>query len=121
MEQWKNKTIQDDGSAVSEEFIEFIGDLRQYLEKELNRVGLELHTYSPNHYDISGFVFNREHKKYGYFSLSDVRYTTDWARVILVRSAKHEKDYTGGRNRYTGFDDLIEILVRITNGENENE
>lgn len=49
----------------------------------------------PNHFDMSGF-FTLGNTIW-YFSISDLRGFKD---TMLLRTAKHYKDYSGGRNQY---------------------
>ena len=49
-----------------------------------------------------------------YFATSDVRWNDDWFKSVLVRTAEHDKDYTGGRNNFTPlmeFGQMFEELV----------
>ncbi len=50
---------------------------------------------NPNHFDINGFF--RKSKQLYYFSISDLRWSKE---TMLIRTAKHKKDYTGGSNCY---------------------
>jgi hypothetical protein len=49
----------------------------------------------PNHFDMSGFFTLGT--QIWYFSISDLRWSKD---QMLLRTAKHYKDYTGGNNQY---------------------
>ena len=49
----------------------------------------------PNHFDMSGFFTTSKGTIY-YFSISDLR----WSKGdMLIRTAEHYKDYTGGSNQ----------------------
>lgn len=78
--------------------------------------GTHLVNVSTGHYYISGFVQRGD--KFVYFSISDVRhFPGEWHRNILVRTAKSEKDYTGGSNGYTAlerFSDAMDRLFGVT-------
>lgn len=52
--------------------------------------------FSIGYYYLSGFFTVED--QYYYFSISDVRHFNDGE--ILVRTAKHNKDFTGGSNRF---------------------
>jgi hypothetical protein len=69
--------------------------------KELQSVGAILEVYSVGHFYVSGFF--KLNEQLFYFSISDVRMYSDqghWSS-ILIRTAKHTKDFTGGTNTYT--------------------
>lgn len=71
----------------------------------------------PNHFDISGF-FVVDNQTW-YFRIEDIR----WSKTdMLIRTAKSNKDYTGGRNQsiplnkgitafQMGFDSIV---LRVT-------
>ena len=68
--------------------------------------GWELVKVNKNHYEFSAF-FKDTDDNYVYFSISDVRYfQNEWYNHILVRTAKHDKDYSGGQNNYTNLENL---------------
>ena len=78
--------------------------------------GAKMVNVSTGHYDLSGFVENDG--KYVYFSISDVRhFPREWYTNILIRTAKHEKDYTGGSNGHTTLEDLGRNLDRMLGSE----
>ena len=63
-----------------------------------------------------GFV--RRGDKFVYFSTSDVRFDRfGWADRLLVRIAKHAKDYTGGRNQSTELQNFGTVVDQIFTGE----
>lgn len=83
------------GSYNSEEFNEFYKDFKKsftYQLKKLNATNIE---FSKGHFNITGFF--KVEDQYFYFSLSDVR---DMNSTMLIRTAKHNEDYTGGTNNY---------------------
>ncbi len=73
----------------------------------------ELVSVLRNHYCFSCFIRNNQNKLI-YLSISDVRYFTNyWYNRILIRTAKHEKDYTGGSNNYTSLTELEDSVGRL--------
>lgn len=54
----------------------------------------------PNHFDMSGFF--TWGNQIWYFSVSDLR---SFKENMLVRTAGHYKDYTGGANQYAPLND----------------
>jgi hypothetical protein len=51
----------------------------------------------PNHFDLNGFFKDGSKDQIWYFSISDLRGCKD---NMLIRTAKHYKDYTSGFNQY---------------------
>jgi hypothetical protein len=54
-----------------------------------------------NHFDVFGFFELNDGRIY-YFSIGDLRWDKE---KMLVRTAKHFKDYTGGMNQFIKIDD----------------
>lgn len=54
----------------------------------------------------SGYI--KKGDKYIYVSLSDVRFSPNWDQDVLIRTAKDEKDYTGGPNHRSSIETLQE-------------
>lgn len=81
------------------EFRQFATWFRNDLKKVLG-ANEEIVNFNVGHFYVSGFI-RRYDGSFSYFSISDVRFFPD-ARV-LVRTAKHEKDYTGGTNHYQPY------------------
>lgn len=71
--------------------------------KEQTADAFDLISCKANHFDISGFLKSKEDpSRFVYFSISDVRgFREEWANQVLIRTAQHEKDYSGGHNNYT--------------------
>lgn len=110
-----NKEIQDDGAYNSKEFDSFSRSFKQFLTVQFAGYGLELAGYSKGHYYISGFVQNRETKKFAYFSISDVRGNPNtWQKAVLVRTAKDTKDFTGGSNNFVAYDVVAKVAKELT-------
>ena len=88
------------GSTTGEDYKEFERKYINYLKKMCISYGWELVKPSKSHYEFTAFI--KKQDKYVYFSISDVRYfPNEWYNHILVRTAKNEKDYHGGKNNYT--------------------
>lgn len=51
----------------------------------------------PNHFDMHGFFKDGGKDQIWYFSISDLRGFKD---NMLIRTAQHYKDFTGGQNQY---------------------
>jgi hypothetical protein len=73
----------------------------------------------PNHFDMSGF-FTLGNAVW-YFSISDLRWSKE---SMLIRTAEHYKDYTGGRNQYiplTTEESFTKDFTSITHSNPEGE
>lgn len=93
------------GSVINtEEFKKFSRNFKSVI-KEQTEDDFNIVNFNVGHFYISGFLKSKTNEeKVVYFSISDVRYfQNDWIHRILIRTAKHEKDYTGGFNNYTNL------------------
>lgn len=105
IEKWLGNRFASSTGATPE-FNAFTKDFKRTLKKELGN-GFELVKWNKGHFYISAFARNLTNQKLAYLSISDVRYFPDsWFDNILIRTAEHEKDYTGGSNHYTKFGDI---------------
>lgn len=99
------------GSTTGKDYKQFSRLFKNHLKKILP-AGIDIVTFSNNHYCFSGFL--SDGKSFVYFSISDVRYfKNDWYNKILIRTAKHAKDYTGGQNYYTSLDNFVKSVAKV--------
>ncbi len=126
LSKWYDKEIEDGGSETSPEYRNFQSNYRSVLKEICKDIGMELHSFSKNHYDFSAVVKSNNTNQFYYISISDVRYwKNEWADDILYRTMEHDKDWTGGSNCYTTLQELAENLLNLDirigkNLENEN-
>lgn len=59
----------------------------------------------------SGFVEMND--KFVYISIPDIRFNRNWQNDILIRTAKNDRDYTGGRNNYTTIEKLSTDIMKL--------
>lgn len=111
IEAWLNYTFKS-SSSPTEEWIEFY----KQIKKELKKIeGYELLNCSRGHFYFSAFLKNKHTGKLVYICCSDVRYFPDsWYDYLLIRTAEHDKDYTGGSNCYTSFRKIKEVADKLT-------
>ena len=64
-----------------------------------------------NYYDFTGMIKHGD--KYIYYSIPDVRTVDEWFECILIRTAKHDTDWTGGSNHYTSLDDFGKNVKKL--------
>ena len=99
------------GIYTGEDYKKFQNKYINYLRSICKERGWEVVNVGRGHYYFSLFI--KENDNYIYLAIHDVRYNPNsWYNNILVRHAKHEKDYTGGYNRYTG---LVKLPLMLTN------
>lgn len=99
MKKWKNHYFES-SCYKTEDFKAFARDLKRYITKELPPSS-KLVNWNVGHFYVSGFIQKSE--QYVYFSIRDVRYC-NWYDNVLIRTAAHDKDYTGGWNNYTSIE-----------------
>ena len=103
MKKWINYEFESSCSKTPE-FVAFARDFKRFVKKALP-YGAELVKWNVGHFYVSGFV--KKNDKYVYFETSDVRFFPNtWFTNLLIRTAQHVKDYTGGANTYTALDEF---------------
>ena len=103
---WKGHRFQS-STVKTDEYKEFARDFKKAIKKELPH-NFELVNFNVMHFCLSGFLYCDQTDAYVYFSISDVRYfQDDWINNVLIRTAEHEKDYSGGTNRYCNITQLV--------------
>ena len=114
---WDMRPIEDWGAYMSDEAKAFVRAFKSYLKRSLP--DCEIIGFKPNHYDTSGFV--KKGDKYIYVSYNlrgNFRTMADFSRSdamcgVLYRTAKHDKDWTGGTNRFSSMNDLVENINEL--------
>lgn len=97
------------GASTGKDYREFESFYRKYLNEIAKEIGAEVIKFISGHYYFSTFI--KRNDSVIYLSISDVRYSVnEWRDNILVRKAKDELDYVGGRNTYT---DLINLKSHL--------
>lgn len=92
--------------STTPEFAQFFRTFKSEFTKELKTQGATEIEFHRGHFYLSGFC--RVNGQLWYFSLSDVRGMDYGFKVnpdscmnkLLYRTAQHNKDWTGGQNRY---------------------
>lgn len=119
---YKSSGIEDWGGVISDEFKDFARLYKNMLKRMCKRNGWQLVNFNRGHYYCSWFI-KKDEDKFIYMSFSDVRhFAREWYKIILYRTAKHERDYTGGSNWYTDLEnmerDLQRMFARMNQGAN---
>jgi len=111
--EWKAHTFST-GVYPGEDYVSFQRKYRNLLKAVAENAGMELHSFNKNHYEFSAVLRDKETGAFVYVSISDVRFfPNEWATSILYRTMAHEKDWTGGYNRYSTLSDLSDNLRRL--------
>lgn len=111
---WYDKEIEDWCGETSPEYKNFQTNYRSVIKDFCKNIGMELYSFNKNHYDFSAVIKSNSSNQFYYVSISDVRYwKNEWANNILYRTMEHEKDWTGGSNRYSTLDNLPENLLTL--------
>ena len=111
---WLGITFES-SSGKTEQFKAFSRMFRATVKKQCNAKGLTIVSWLNGHFECSAFVKN-DAGKYAYLSISDVRhFPNGWYNDILIRTAEHDKDYTGGTNNSATVENLGEKLLKLTN------
>lgn len=104
----------ESSSGLTQEFASFARDFRKYIKSVCGQE-YELENWSRGHFEVSGFIKNKATGKYAYFSTSDCRFfPNEWFEKVLIRTAEHAKDYTGGRNGFFRLDQMSEAIDGLT-------
>ena len=76
-----------------------------------------LASFTQGHYYFSAFLQRKDGKIF-YISSRDVRGYQPGASALhnlLIRTAKHTKDFTGWANHYTSFDEIKNTMDILSN------
>lgn len=116
MEKWIDVVFASD-SVKTEQYRKFTQELKSYIVKKV-KPDFDLAKWNEGHFYVSGFLKHRQTGKYVYFSCSDVRFFKGgWYRDLLIRTAEHDSDYTGGSNETSTLPDLNERAKTLVLGK----
>lgn len=113
---WEGRSFES-SSSLTPEFAEFAKDWKADL-KTITAPDFEIVNFNRGHFYLSGFLKHASGKLV-YFSISDVRHfgADTWKDDILIRTAQHEKDYTGGSNNRTTLRDIKKDALKLIREE----
>ena len=101
------------GSSAGNDYLTFQREARTDLRKQAAAAGYRLFQFNKNHYCFSAVLQDKETGHFVYVSVSDVRFSSRWYSEVLYRTMAHEKDWTGGPNRFCAWDGLTEALSNM--------
>jgi len=94
------------------EFSKFARQFRSYIKKHMP-TSWKMLSLTRGHFFLSGFI-QKSDGQIIYFSAPDVRYDKDgWFNRLLIRTAKSDKDYSGGANRFTSLTHLFHDMEKL--------
>jgi hypothetical protein len=100
------------GGTIGSDFKSFNTKFRNFIKKNLPN-GYSIHYWNRGHYYCSG-VIKDPIGRFIYFSIPDVRFfKNEWATNILIRTMKHDKDWTGGNNNYTDVFNFSDSITKL--------
>lgn len=107
--------------TTTPEWAQFARDYKKIL-KEIMGPDYEIINWYRGHFYISTFFRNKKTGKLVYVSTSVMGYEEGdaWYNRILIRNAKHENDYVGGRNHWATLDDIKTIADELTRADLEH-
>ncbi len=112
IEGWLDYNFQS-SCSLTEEYASFSSQIKKELKKMMK--GFEMVSFNRGHFYFSVFFKNIETGKYVYISSDDVRGGRNgWYNSLLVRTAKNDKDYTGGSNDFSNWNSLLVKAVYLT-------
>ena len=112
-QKWQSKTVEDYGSCMSPSAKQFANNIKAVIKEIAINNGASLEWFNINHYDVSGMI--KKGEKYVYFNRDIERYNKpiNLDHNLLIRSAKHSKDFTGGRNNYCDLKSFESKMNRL--------
>ena len=100
------------GVYPGKDYLTFQTKYINFLRKLCRENGWELVNVGRNHYCFSCFF--KKQDKFVYLSIADVRFSENtWYDRILVRTAKNDKDYTGGQNQFCNLPNLESFITKV--------
>ena len=104
------------GVYTGDDYKTFQNKYINYLRSICKDNGWQLINVGRNHYTFSAFITDNENH-FIYLSISDVRFfQNEWFNHVLIRTAKSEKDYTGGSNKYYSLPVLQFAIHQLLQG-----
>lgn len=113
---WQNSVLMDAGGYVSKEYRQFQTALIREIFNYAKAIDATIVSKINGHYGTSCFVGRKG--KFVYISHSSgLSRMADGVRIdldsFLIRTAGHEKDYTGGNNHYCNLSKLQSMINEL--------
>lgn len=105
------------GGVAGDDFKSFNTKFHNFVKKTFSSSEFNIHKWVKGHYYCSAVLRDKNGKFY-YLSIPDVRYERNgWIDDILIRTMKHENDWSGGTNSFTSIFSLKEDLEKLCERE----
>ncbi len=118
VKKWHNYNFEPEEYKTAKDFIRFARNIKAEITAQIRDSGYTLRIYIRGYYYISGFI-RGDDDRCVYFNIGDVRYEHDWYNRVLVREARNDHDYTGGRNVYVKLDEIGTACKLILSRQSE--
>ena len=113
LEDWRGNEFES-SCYKTPEFTAFARMYRARVNGIAKQVGLKAVSWNVGHFYLSAMFKHGLTGQHVYLSTSDVRhFQENWWNHILVRTAKHDKDWTGGSNCSATLHNLNEWFTRL--------
>ena len=121
-QKYNGSHVEDSLACISDEFKTLARDMRSALKEAGKERGMNLVGFTRGHYYISGFF----EKDGGYVYISwdcprgEQKISFDSADCMngfLYRTARHDKDFTGGMNHFSDWNSLMENISALMEHE----
>lgn len=118
---WHGVTLEDWGISVSKEYNAFQNAFKRLLTKMAEEMGAKVVHYHKMHYDESAMI--ERDGKYAYILHSNnlTNRSRPVLHHILIRTARHSEDWTGGSNEYVNWSQLANKLDELLGGKGQVE
>jgi hypothetical protein len=100
-----HKTFES-STTKTPEFIDWAKKTKKWFAAWCKKNNATLSYWNVNHFEISGMITLNSTGNIWYFNTGDVRFKM--MKSMLVRTAKHLKDWTGGRNQFANYTENFE-------------
>lgn len=93
----------ESSSGKTPQFMGFVRLFKKEFKEFLKTYGCNDVEINIGHFYLYGFFKHQE--QLWYFNIGDVR----WQKDMFIRTAKDNKDFTGGRNRFLNMDNVCTL------------
>lgn len=114
VKKYKNVSFES-SSFETPEFKKFASSFSRALKKDAKEGVFEIVNISKGHFEVSGFLRHKESGRFIYFGVSDVRFSIGgaWYDHVLYRTAKDDRDFTGGHNNFCPLSKLLTSATKL--------
>ena len=96
----------------TKEFASFARKCKNALKKECATHGIELKKFNKGHFECSAFL-QASSGKMCYLHIGDMRDGVRAFERVLYRTARDDRDFTGGMNHFASLANVVEEVARL--------